>query len=360
MAYRIHPDEHLAAAVHRIAHEQVDAALASATALRGRSDDAEAVAAVHDVRKRAKKLRGLVRLVRPALGDAYRPANVAFRDAARALSDLRDDHALVGTFDDLVVAAGPDGLPEPGVAGVRRALADRAAAATAGLAPDDPRVEEAVALLEEGRSGIDTWSMPMDWSAAAGGLTKTYRRARHALADVEEQPSTEGFHELRKRVKYHWYHLRLLTPVAPSVLDPWADAAHGLADALGDAHDLAVLDDLLGADPPLPTDPDQVVAARALVAEWRAELERRALAVAPRLLAEDADALVGRLGALWSVAERVGPELEVGELADLADPGDDLDDLGVDELRSLAGEHEVTGRWDMGRADLVASVRAAG
>ena len=77
MAYRIRTkDDDVEQAVRRIACEQIDRALAEID-----DDGLDFARKVHQVRKRCKKLRGLVRLVRPAL-DAYGRENAAFRDAA--------------------------------------------------------------------------------------------------------------------------------------------------------------------------------------------------------------------------------------------------------------------------------------
>ena len=56
----------------------------------------------HEARWCFKRLRGLLRMARPALGqDSYRRENIWFRDAARMLSAAHDTQALVGSFDRL-------------------------------------------------------------------------------------------------------------------------------------------------------------------------------------------------------------------------------------------------------------------
>ncbi|MEZ4569166.1 MAG: hypothetical protein R2849_02320 [Thermomicrobiales bacterium] len=62
MAYRLEPDEALDVGVRRIATEQVEKALAELD-----DSDLDRHATVHQVRKRCKKIRGLLRLVRPGL-----------------------------------------------------------------------------------------------------------------------------------------------------------------------------------------------------------------------------------------------------------------------------------------------------
>lgn len=59
----------------------------------------------HDVRKRCKTVRALLRLIRDEVGkDVYRRENRALRDAARALSPVRDAAVLIQVHDDVVRA----------------------------------------------------------------------------------------------------------------------------------------------------------------------------------------------------------------------------------------------------------------
>lgn len=313
MSYRFERDEDVGEAVRRIAAQQVG------TARKVLQDPGEVgiEEAVHDCRKRCKKLRGLVRLVRPALGDEYQRANVAFRDAASELAPFRDAHALLGTFDDLLVAS--TGRTDAGALGpVRDGLAGAAGRASHQAGEDSDRIGRALELLSGAEARIGSW--PLDdtpWEAVAGGLAKTYGRGRSALADVRREPTPERFHEWRKRAKYTWYHTRLLRPAAPSVLGPAAEAFSTLADTLGDAHDLVVLTATLRGDPDRYGGAD-VVDATCIVADGlRVQLERRAVSSGLRLYVEPADAFAARLGAYWRVWQEVGDELPGGELSDL-------------------------------------------
>jgi hypothetical protein len=55
---------------------------------------------VHQLRKRCKKVRGLIRLVRPAFD--YGDENDRFRDVAKSLSGLRDARTAIKTYDAVV------------------------------------------------------------------------------------------------------------------------------------------------------------------------------------------------------------------------------------------------------------------
>ncbi len=121
----------------------------------------------------------------------------------------------------------------------------------------------------------------------------------------------EVFHELRKRVKYCRYHVRLLRRAAPSVLEPRIAALHELTDALGDAHDLANLAAAVRGS----AVPAHEKEALSILADGvRVDLECRSLRLAKRLLAEETDAYVDRLASYYRTWRNDGPELETGGL----------------------------------------------
>ena len=78
-----------------IAVDQLDEALADLATPEGHGRSV-----VHEARRRCKKLRGLLRLVRPAFPEFARE-NAAIRDAAALLSHLRDAEVLRQTVADL-------------------------------------------------------------------------------------------------------------------------------------------------------------------------------------------------------------------------------------------------------------------
>ena len=313
MSYTLVTGESITEAVRRVAGEQLDDAI---------DDLSDAIAddpteAIHDARKRCKKVRGLVRAVRPALGeDVYRVANDSVRDAARELSDLRDATALMETFRIAVEASDIDLSGDDDIAVASRTvdqvLTERHRGAASELAADHPRVERSRYLLVAARAQSQRWDLDDEgWDAVAGGVAKTYKRGRRAFRITAEAPTGDNFHEWRKRVKYSWYHLRLTGGIAPTVLDPLADAFHALADALGDAHDMAGLAETL---PRLGDDLCDLEPVERLLGGYRSVLEERSLVLGARLFAESKSAFVERLGCYWSAHERFGPERPVGDI----------------------------------------------
>jgi CHAD domain-containing protein len=316
MSYVLTTDDTVGDAVRRVAAEQLGDAIDDLAEL----VDDDPAEAIHDARKRCKKVRGLVRAVRPSLGDdAYRVANDTARDAARELSELRDATAMMETFRLAVDRSALDvtGDDDTAVAirSVEQALSERHREAVSQLSSDHPRVERARQLLIAARAESERWTLDDDgWDAIAGGVAKTYKRGRKAFGTASEAPVGENFHEWRKRVKYTWYHLRLIGDTAPRVLDPLADAFHDLSDALGDAHDMRVLADAL---PSLGDDIADVRPVEQLLGGYRTVLEGRAVVLGARLYAESMSAFTDRLGAYWSACERFGPEDDVGDIDSL-------------------------------------------
>ena len=354
MAYAFDVDETVPEALQRITKEQVERAVSALDQESG----ADLEAAVHDCRKRAKKLRGLIRLVRPALGTAYGPANESFRDAGRELSGVRDAQAALATFDTLV-AASPDLLPDGGVGGVRAGLAARAESATHA---DDRQVrtERAVDLFHAGRRHVARAKLDANgWAAVGPGAERTYRAGRRALARTGGTDPTV-MHEWRKRAKDAWYHVRLLRNAAPSVLEPLEDRFHHLSDALGDGHDLVVISDRLLASPDDFGGRAQVRAVCELADTLRAKLERRATRLGARLYAEKPSRYVDRIGAYWHLWHETGNEKPAGGLADLFPPTDDLDALDLAQLRDRAGDAALPAHLYPSKTQLIGELRAAG
>jgi CHAD domain-containing protein len=296
MAFSLEHRAALGDDIVRVMTEQLDHAVEALDELDDPTD------AIHECRTRCKKIRGVVRLVRPALDDdVYHRVNDLARDAARSLAASRDATAMSQAFERLTERLGEDApapdLTEPVAAELR---ARRSAAEDEG---DDLRadVEEALGLLARLADAIDDVEPHAEgWSAIGPGLAETYGRGRTAMRDAIDGPTGPRFHEWRKRAKYTRYHLDLLTPAAPLVLDQLESAFHDLSDALGDAHDLVVLGTWLRSDEAAALD-DDLTTVRVVVDGARVELERRAVALGRRLYAESPKRFGHRIGTYWEV-----------------------------------------------------------
>ncbi|WP_217913982.1 CHAD domain-containing protein [Miltoncostaea marina] len=312
MAFRLDPSAPIPDEVRRLAREELEAAVA---ALR-EPDHLGLSASVHDARKRCKKVRGLLRLARPRPKRALRAADRGVRDAARAISPLRDAHATLATWDDLVAAVHGEDAPAPGLAQVRAPLAARASAAGGEDARE--RTAAAAGLLAEVAAGVGDWRIDDRPEALVDGMRRTYRDARRALRAAPGAAGDEVLHELRRQAKYGWHQVGLLHAVAPSVLAPLEARLKDLADALGDDHDLAVIRELV-AGGSAGLGERAAADALAIIDPVRADLQDRALRLAARLYAETPTAFARRMAAYWEACAATGRERPAGELAGLAE-----------------------------------------
>lgn len=292
MAFRILPDETVEGAVRRIAQEQVSSAIHDI-------DDGslDHQVTVHEVRKRCKKIRGLIRLVRPSFS-RYASENACFRDAARALSDLRDATAMIECFDALVDRY-RDELEQDPFGSVREALQERLNGVAASQ-DVERRLAEFREAMEEGYDRVGAWSLDAEgYEAVRGGLKKTYRRARKAMRKAYGAPAVERFHEWRKRVKYNRYHTRLLREIWEPIMRPRRDQVKRLSDLLGDDHDLGVFRALLVDETDRFGRQRDLQALLALIDQRRRELEAWSHPLGQRLYAEKPKRYADRMGRIW-------------------------------------------------------------
>ena len=296
MTYHLEPSRPLVDEVRNVASDQIGRALDSLE-----NADRDLEDSVHDVRKRMKKLRGLLRLVRPGLGSTYKVENEVFRDTARLFSDVRDAQVLRETLDKLADHASGDQADEM-LSPVRDWADERRhdVLAEKGLGN---RLDDAGQRLEQARGRVGDWKIDCPPGAAIhGGLKKTYKRARKGFHDAQERPDPERLHEWRKRVKYHWYHCHLLREAWPEVMEARADALDDLGDLLGDDHDLVVLSEVLRENATGEVPQSSIRFAIELATDQRQGLRRRAFALAPRLMVERKGALARRLTGYWTTA----------------------------------------------------------
>jgi CHAD domain-containing protein len=290
MSYRFYKNETVAENVHRIASEQMSKGLES---LEGDGDVHETI---HDVRKRFKKLRALMRLVRGSVED-YSRRNRAWRDLGRSLSHLRDVGARIDTVQRLepeadridpvaredmllVLQAGLDQIAESDSLRVRiQHVAEHLR--------NDLQNLESLRVEDEGFDAIDK------------GLKTTYGRGLKALDKAREEPDEAHMHALRKRAKYHWYHVRLLQGIWPAVLRGRRRECDRLAKTLGHIHDLDVLGDVLHCGDLANIGTETIDEVDLAAQRRRKRLVQEVWPLADRVYAEPAKAMRKRMGALF-------------------------------------------------------------
>lgn len=291
----ISPAAHRCEIVRRLAHER----LQPATEGLRLASEADVDEVVHDVRKRCKRVRALLRLVREDIGeDVYRRENRVLRDAGRKLSPVRDAAVLILVHDE-VVSAGA--VP---MAGFRMELVERHQDLRHHVLDGVtlPRLRESIAGV---LARLETWPIEtLEWDSLGAGLKRVYRRGRKAMAAAYDDPSAENFHEWRKRAKYLRHQLEFLEELWPEVMRGSAKSAKALTDLLGDAHDLAVLRRAVeGADAVAEHEAEPF---GAFIESRRQRLRVRAQPIGLRLYAETPSRFVDRLGRYWEAGGAPG------------------------------------------------------
>lgn len=301
MVFHFHKDRSVERNLRKVAGDQIDKAVDEVE-----NEDLDLHETVHQIRKRCKKVRGLIRLVRGAF-DGYGRENSFFRDAARPLSPVRDAQSIISCLDGLAAHCREqvDQFNSEPFEVVRRHLAERRQRLADDRLYVERRLEEFRTQMREARQRVLAWELQEKrFSAVQGGLRKTYGRGRAALKRAYQDPCAETYHEWRKRVKYHWYHMRLLRDVWPDMLAVHMDAAGALSDVLGDQHDLSVLRATLVSEASAWGAETDIRAVVSLVDRRWQELQTAAHPLGERLYAETPKRLSKRFQGYWKVWRR--------------------------------------------------------
>jgi CHAD domain len=232
MAFRFKKKEDFQAGFHRIATEQVARALAEWS----RKNRA---IAVHETRKCLKRLRSLLRLVRPALSPQdFKRENANLRDIARELSTSRDAQVMRETIQLLRQNASP--TQQEALDRLANQIDGTQQSANGGDEGPDP-AHTAAALREAGERLQKLALAGTDFEVVSPGFKRTYRKGRKAMATMQAAYDEEASHEWRKCVQAHWRQLLLLSAAWPEFFELRVSLARRLSDVLGQDHDLAVL-----------------------------------------------------------------------------------------------------------------------
>ena len=180
MAYKFKAsDRTVQRAVRRIAREQIDGALHAI-------DSSDRDTARHEVRKACKKIRALVRLIRPSFS-GYARENGEYRDIAGLLAGTRDARVLLDTFDMLTRDTELDGDLAMALS-VREYFSQQLADAEQGDAASE-QLDEARDRLQKARRRVASWTVDEDgWSALGPGLAKILKQAEKAARKVRRKP----------------------------------------------------------------------------------------------------------------------------------------------------------------------------
>ena len=306
MTYRFKLNEPIAKGASRIGLEQIDIAEAR---LASRED---IPGAIHDARRCLKRLRALLRLIRPALTEGiYKREANRTAGIGRLLAGARDHHVMQQTLAKMETRS--SALPKTIGVRLNKLMANGAGPKSARSGTQERR--QALEGLKQARTFFARVERrKIDFTHLAAGVERSYRRARRAFREAYDNPADEAFHEWRKAVQQHWRHMQLLSRGWPEMLSGRVSEAKELSRLLGEDHDLHVLLEFATdrGKAVLPT--EDLATLTTVCRSAQAELRELAKPRGARLFAEPAGDLSERIALYWSAAQ---------DLSALAPPKED-------------------------------------
>lgn len=289
MTYKLEKDKSVKKNISSVAAEEVDGCLTSLSTMNIHE-------AVHDIRKRLKKLRALARLVRDEMGEEnYKAINIFYRDLGRELAEFRDLTAHIETVEALRERYG-DHLYVNFFNSIIRNIEKERDEMEKELRAKNFFSEHLVNKLNYAKKELTKWPVDSDdISIILPSIQRVYKRGKKALEEAYKNPGKEIFHEWRKRVKYLWYQILLLQETWPELFSTFEIEIHELADFLGNDHDLMVLKDKLNSDGLNLDDLQQQALLHALVKEYSEHLRENARIKGELIYAEEPEDFTKRI-----------------------------------------------------------------
>jgi CHAD domain-containing protein len=283
-------DEPLRAGLLRVAEDLVRFAVE-----RIRNPTGDRVEDLHFVRVTIKRLRAILRLIRPAIRKrAFQRENVRLRTAARRLSIARDADVAKQTLAILPFA--------------KQREKDCATAALDGFRKNGASETEMSTTME--RTALDLnqtkknlhqlrISKP-EWQAIEPGVRKVYRQCRKRMKRALRRGDDEAYHKWRIRIKSLYYELQMLQSVWPARLTKMVAELNKLQDQIGADHDLVVLQKSLDRNPDRFGGSESVKRVLRTVKDKRRKLRRTTDPLGKAILDQPSRSFVRELGQHWN------------------------------------------------------------
>lgn len=191
---------------------------------------------IHRVRTTIKRLRALLRLVRPAIDPAFfNRENARLRTAAALLSSARDAEVARGTLKTLPVS---DEIDREAVRSVLSGLETQAEPAT----DFQGTMTEVNRRLEQTRLSFRRLKLRgSDREVLEAGIRAVYRQGRRRMKAAIKKGQDNAFHRWRIRAKNLYYELQFLESVSTKRVGQIVSRLSELEDQIGHDHDAAIL-----------------------------------------------------------------------------------------------------------------------
>ncbi len=272
---------------------------------------------VHATRKHLKKARAALGLLEGVVSaDQFARAKRKLRDVARQVSEVRDAEVRYHTVQHL-----GDLLQIEDDKVVREAEAFLGLELEIFLAAFSDWQDEAGEQLARARRMIKDWQVEeLTCKQIRRTVQRAYKCGRQTLGAAGKTPTAENFHTFRKSAKELTYQLRVLSPLHPMLFQQLVGDLEILTEHLGDAHDLAFLEERLIKHTRHGLDDHGASALSELIGLREKELQRTAAALGERFYAERPKAFARRISEYfeeWELAKtgEVSPVKEIARSA---------------------------------------------
>jgi CHAD domain-containing protein len=296
MSFELKADESLRKSLRQIVRKQLGNALKELTEPHpGPRDEV-----VHDTRKALKRVRAVLRLVRPVLGEkAFQRENTCFRDAARPLTEVRDARILVETLDKLIEHF-KEQIAGHSFNGVRKSLQGHLRKVRKRVLDEQNAFAAVAETIRRERDGVKGWmKVPNRWRSVGLGLRETHRGAKDGFKVAKADPTDEKLHEWRKQVKYLFYQQEILRPLWTERIDEMVHEVNQVGDLLGDDHDLVVLRQILNDRSEKLGDDRDRETLLALLDRRREEVQREVMLLGERFFQDKVRDFATRFSGYW-------------------------------------------------------------
>ena len=269
MAYTIGRKEHVGEALIRLARSDLDAVRI------GLLGPGPASARIHRARQRLKRVRSLLKVLRPACAESADLARAKATEAARLLAGARDADAAAASARELLMEAAQ--AREVALDRLVSSL-DHEAEASHTRTPSVYRVIRLVEEADEALARTDPSGYP-GRKLLQEALRRANRRGHKAWRRARSSLAMPDLHRWRKDVKHLWHLLRLSRKRLPADARKTARQLEKISSLLGLDHDNAILATKLVDRPAGP----ELMSQLSLIAGKRRSLERDAFARGERL-----------------------------------------------------------------------------
>ncbi len=291
MAFRLKAGEAVSTEIRRIVLRQLDRATAELRSI----GDPESDEAIHDARRRVKKIRAIIRLVRPVLRGRTR-VDPDMRRVSKLLAPVADGQGVIDTLNQLIRRFRRQ-LPRATTTALQSDLIARGKQIDSEAARRNVLTVARKTLRAE-RRAVKHWRLRTEgFRALAPGLKASVRRARTAMADALLHPTAERHHTWRRHVKNHWFYVRLLSERCGHQLRPYQRQLEALDGVLGEYHNLVLLHGVLVSD--IRLSGDEIARCVRILERYQRELRRHAQTLGIRVYSETPRMFVTRVKQLW-------------------------------------------------------------